>query len=100
MAKRIIWAHEAKDQLKSVVAYWNKENNSKTYSEKIRINLRAMVKFVAINPSIGKPSNLPKVLVKVFMKNFLIIYTYDSKEVIILNFWDVRQDPEKNKYLK
>ncbi len=100
MAKRITWVPEAKDQLKSIVLYWNRENNSKAYSEKIRINLKSMVKFIAINPNIGKPSNFQQVLVKVFMKHFLIIYTYDSHKVVILNFWDVRQNPEKNKYLK
>lgn len=34
------------------------------------------------------------------MKNFQIIYEIAPKKLIVLNFWDSRQNSEKNEYLK
>ena len=99
MAWRIVWTSTAKKQLKEVIDYWNKRNHSKSYSQKIRTNLKVMLKLICAYPEIGVRSTHPNALVKTFMRNFKIIYKLDKDRVVILNFWDTKQDPKTNKYL-
>ena len=101
MAERIVWTPTAKKQLKGVIDYWNKRNQSTSYSQKIRKNLSIILKLISAYPEIGIRSNYPNAFVKTFMKNFKIIYKLDKDKdrVVILNFWDTRQDPRTNKYL-
>jgi toxin YoeB len=101
MARRIIWANTAKKQLQDIVLYWNRRNKSKTYSRKLSKHLKSIMKLIVFNPNIGKKTNYPdkNVRSKTFMKNFQIIYEIRVKELVILNFWDSRQDSEKNEYL-
>ncbi|MEX0811845.1 MAG: type II toxin-antitoxin system RelE/ParE family toxin [Chitinophagales bacterium] len=102
MAKRLIWAPVARLQLREIIYYWNSHNQSTTYTKKLRKHLRSVLKLVSYYPEIGKRTIYPnnKVRAKSFMDNFLIIYRVDPKNIIILNFWDNRQDPETNIYLK
>ncbi|MGJ3235258.1 type II toxin-antitoxin system RelE/ParE family toxin [Marivirga sp.] len=101
MARRVIWADTAKNQLHDIILYWNRRNKSKTYSRKLRKHLKSILRLIVFNPNIGKKTNYPdkNVRSKTFMKNFQIIYQVRAKELVILNFWDSRQDSERNDYL-
>jgi len=102
MDRRIIWTHTSKKQLKKIISYWNKRNKSNAYSKKLRKHLKSILKLISINAQIGKITNYPdhKVRSKTFMKNFQIIYEIRSEKIIILNFWDSRQNSEQNDYFK
>lgn len=101
MARRIIWTKPAADELEQVIEYWNHRNKSTRYGKKIRKSLRQSLKLISIKPNIGRRTSLPLIKVKLVLTHFFLIYKLgDSNEIVILNFWDCRQDPTLNQYLK
>ena len=99
MDRKIVWTPTATKQLNGIVNYWNNRNKSFSYTRSIKKNLKSLQRLIAINPRIGKKTNYPDVLAKIFMSHFQVIYKVQGSIIVILSFWDSRQDPKKNKYL-
>ena len=97
MAKRtIIWTPIASKQLRKVFDYWNKRNRSTSYSKKLMTLIKDNLDGVKNYPESCPLTVVPKIRVSV-LKHYSIFYYVDNNSIIIVSFWDNRQDPEKLK---
>ncbi|MFN6946871.1 MAG: type II toxin-antitoxin system RelE/ParE family toxin [Cytophagaceae bacterium] len=96
MAKQIIWSLRAdKDRIKNF-EYWNSRNKSSTFSKKLNSLFNKAVELLANHYSIGKPTEIQNVKIKV-VRDYLIIYEDTPELLIILTIWDSRRNPEQLK---
>ena len=96
MVRRIIWARRAQEDRKSIFSYWNKRNKSKIYSKKLNLLFNQSVKLLSIHPQTGRITNKENIRIKV-VRDYLIIYEFMDRELIILSIFDTRQNPDKLK---
>jgi plasmid stabilization system protein ParE len=95
MVKRtIIWTHNAVIQRRNIFIYWNNRNGSSEYSKRllglIRNRLILLIKF----PEVGKLTDYPNLRV-VVIENYLLFYFKNEDTILIIAFWDNRQDPSQ-----
>ncbi|WP_373522371.1 type II toxin-antitoxin system RelE/ParE family toxin [Aquiflexum sp.] len=99
MDEKVVWTDEADEQLFNVLDYWKNRTQSYSYPIKIKKELDQRIQIILQNPLIGKESEIPGVRSLNFLKYFKIIYGIYKDQLVILNFWDMRQDPEENPFL-
>jgi plasmid stabilization system protein ParE len=95
MAKRkIVWTRTADLQFVGVLEYWLNRNKSNTYSKKLILEVSKRTKQIAENPFIYTSTDFKDVRVA-SVGNFSIFFKVAEKQIVILAFWDNRQDPKK-----
>ena len=95
MAKKsIVWTETAAKQRRFVLEYWNENNGSTTYSEKLIIEIRKRLDTIASFPKSGRKADFPKTYVS-SLGHYSIFYQILKSKIIITGFWDNRQDPRK-----
>jgi addiction module RelE/StbE family toxin len=98
MAKEIIWTKNALDDLKDIVDYLKQEWSQKS-AEKFIDKCFTKIKILSHYPLIGLPSkkitNARRILIS---KQQSLYYRIDEDKIFLLDFFDLRQDPEKSKY--
>lgn len=93
---KIIWLQEAQEERKKIFKYWNKRNNSDTYSKKLNAEIKHILKLVKESPFIGVEVEQRKGIRRVLvLRNYSIFYTIIEDNIYIVSFWDNRQDPDK-----
>ncbi|WP_075350267.1 type II toxin-antitoxin system RelE/ParE family toxin [Algoriphagus marinus] len=90
----IFWTKTAVRQRDSIFDYWNSRNKSKSYSNKLNLQIRSRITTIKENPEIGKMTDFLDSRV-IFLGHYAIIYQLNLPKIIIIGFWDTRQDPEK-----
>lgn len=95
MAKRtIVWTETAAKQRREVLRYWTELTKSTIYAEKlIKITARN-IKIISKNPEAFKETEFEEVRESA-MGHFSLYYKITVKEIIVVAFWDNRQDPKK-----
>jgi len=96
MAKQIIWSLRADNDRIKIFEYWNSRNKSSTFSKKLNSLFNRAVELLANHSSIGKPTEIQNVKIKV-VRDYLIIYEDTPELLIILTIWDSRRNPEQLK---
>lgn len=95
MAKRnVVWTKTAAKQRREIFRYWTVRNGSTKYAEKL-------IKLIAVR--IGVILEHPESYIRNIyrdthfsaMGNYSILYKLTENQIIILAFWDNRQDPDK-----
>ncbi len=95
MAERlIIWTRTADIQFVEILAYWVQRNKSTAYSEKLIRLVSKLTKQIAKTPYLYRASGFNDVRVA-SLKNFSIYYKVSTLKIIIMAFWDDRQDFKK-----
>ena len=95
MAKRIIvWTDTAVKQRREVLKYWTVKNSSSIYAEKLIRLIRERLNIISKNPKVFKLSTFQNVRVS-SLGHFSIYYKFTEQELIVVAFWDNRQDPKK-----
>ena len=95
MAKRsIVWTKTANFQLHEVLKYWVIRNKSSRYSKKLLKAVTKRVLQISETPYIYKLTDYNDVRVS-SMGDFSIFYKATDKQIIIMSFWDNRQDSKK-----
>lgn len=95
MAKRkIVWTKAADLQFVGVLEYWLNRNKSNSYSKKLVLEVSKRTKQIAENPLIYAPTDFKDIRVA-SNGNFSIFFKATDKQIVILAFWDNRQDPKK-----
>ena len=95
MAKRtIIWTLTASKQRRIILEYWNNRTLSTIYSEKIIHITKARLQTVLNHPLIGTKTNFPNIRV-ITLGHYSIFYKHNNDQIIIMSFWDNRQNPQK-----
>ena len=96
MVKRIIWTSKADQIYSEILKFYVQRNGSKTYSKKLNDEVKKLLLLLSNHPFLGKKIGLTntRVLIK---GNHKIFYKIYAEELVILLFWDSRQNPEKLK---
>jgi len=100
MRTKVIWSKNAKEELLSIIRYWNKRNKSSAYSQKIKFHVELAINLIKKNDRLGIKSNVKKVRMRLVLNNYYLIYEIGIHQIYILHFWDVRQNPIKTKFEK
>lgn len=93
--RRIVWTRVADIQLVGVLEYWNTRNKSSAYSKKL---MRAVIKVtdqIANSPNLFRAADFEDARVATVRKNFSLFYRVEEDSIIVLAFWDNRQDPKE-----
>lgn len=95
MVRRLIWSVEARSSRKNIFEFWNNHNKSKSYSNKLNLHFNENLKIVTKLPDFGNPTNYFDVKYLI-ISHFEIIYKITQTEVVVLDIWDTRQNPQKS----
>lgn len=98
MAREIVWTKRAYTKFNSVIQYLESE-----WGEAVTRNFvnqtYDIIDLLAEQPEMGY-HEIPEKGIKGFLitKHNRLFYRFTSTELVILNFFDTRQHPEKRKY--
>lgn len=95
MAEReIVWTKTADLQLIGVLKYWVNKNKSNSYSLKLLNTVTERTIQLASHPELYPQTDVDKVRI-IALKNHSVLYRFSKNQIIIVAFWDNRQDPKK-----
>lgn len=96
MVRKVIWTEKAQKERIAIFRFLNDRNKSFTYSRKLNELILASLILICKHPFIGKHTKKENVRAKV-LKDYLIIYEITANQIIVLSFWDSRQNPNNLK---
>lgn len=95
MAKRkIVWTDTAIRQRREILKYWTKKNGSATFAKKLIDITSEHLQVIIENPKAFKETDFNDVRESA-MGHFSLYYRITPKQIIVMAFWDNRQDPKK-----
>jgi plasmid stabilization system protein ParE len=95
MAKKsIVWTETAVRQRREILKYWTVRNGSTRYAEKLIRIIYQRIQIILENEFAGKSTNHNDTR-EAAMGNFSIFYRIELNKIIIMAFWDNRQNPDK-----
>ncbi len=95
MAKRdVVWTKTADLQFVGILEYWVKRNKSNKYSKKLIKLVSERTNQIAENPKIYRKTDYKNIRVA-SLDNFGIYYKFDKYKIVVMAFWDNRQNPKK-----
>lgn len=93
MAKRqIVFTKTAVKQRRAILEYWTRRNGSSLYAKKLIKITAEHLNVIAEFPESFKKSEIPNVH-ESSMGHFSIYYQFTNETIIVMAFWDNRQDP-------
>lgn len=93
MDRVIVWNIDAQNSRKALFFYWNKRNKSREYSKKLNLQFLEALKLVSKIPETGIQTELINIRLKL-VSHFEIIYSITETEIVVLDIWDFRQNPD------
>ena len=90
----ITWTQTASKQLREVLSFWNKRTHSNRFSNKLLDKIDQRLTLVASFPLEHPQTSLPEVRVAA-MNHYSLFYKVKEDRIVIIAFWDNRQDPKK-----
>lgn len=94
MAWKIVWAENARNERKNILAFWLKNNGSNAFSIKLDFLFEKIVKLISIRPHLGKSTSNLDIRYQIVL-NYLIFYAISEVEVTIISILDGRENPKK-----
>ena len=95
MAKRVVvWTITASKQRREILRYWTIKNGSTLYAEKLVRLIKVRIRAISRNPDIFKSTTFEDIRVS-SLGHFSLYYKTTETTIIIVAFWDNRQDPKK-----
>lgn len=97
MAKRKInWTEKANFERKVILEYWIIRNKSKNYSIKLNKLFVESLNLIAQFPAIGRKTDFDENIRLKIVRDYLLFYEFDDKQIKVLSVWDGSQDDKKN----
>lgn len=94
VVKTVIWTDTAVRERRKILKYWTKRNKSSTYSEKLIFEILSRVQFLLKNPESYISTDYKDIRTST-LGHYNIYYKTTEKELIVIAFWDNRQNPKK-----
>lgn len=91
---RLFWTVTAKKQRNHIFKHLNDLNKSNLYSKKLNNSIREITKLLKFHPKMGKEMG-HKDMPAIAMEHYSILYRINPERIIIIAFWNNRQNPEK-----
>ena len=95
MVRRVIWSIEARNSRKNIFEYWNNRKKSKVYSNKLNTLFNENLKIIIKLPEFGHITNNENIKY-CLISHFELIYKITSIEIVVLDIWDTRQNPQNS----
>jgi plasmid stabilization system protein ParE len=92
--KTVVWTDTAACQRRKILKYWTKRNKSSAYSIKLIHEISEKIQFILKNPEASTATNLIDIRTST-LGNYNIFYKTTKKDLIVVAFWDNRQNPKK-----
>lgn len=96
MDRAIIWTAPAKNDIQQITTYWNNRIKSNAYSLKLRKIIKEKLTFINRFPFIGIQTDYPNARCFI-IRDYKLFYAVTEEAIIVLRFWDTRQNPDKLK---
>ncbi|MBA4304955.1 MAG: plasmid stabilization system [Sphingobacteriaceae bacterium] len=93
---KIIWSNLAEDQLYQILGYYEQRNGHADYSLKLLEEVEKRIENLLFHQEMGRLTSNKTTRV-ILLKQFAIFYEPTNDCIHIVSFWDLRQDPAKNK---
>ena len=93
--RKINWTEKANFERKEILEYWINRNKSKTYSIKLNKLFIEVTRKIADYPEVGRKTDFDENVHLKVIRNYLLLYEYDEKQIKILSVWDVNRDERK-----
>ena len=93
-SSKVVWSNTAIKQRRAIFEYWNKNNGSTKYSNRIRLLVNKRIDLIKSQPHLFLKTDLQDTHVTV-IENFKLFYRIYPDLIMVTAFWDSRQDPEK-----
>ena len=95
MAKRkVVWTETAAKQRREILSYWTERNKNTTYAERLIEITAKHLKVIAKSPEAFKETEISSIRESA-MGHFSLYYKISPGQIIVMAFWDNRQDPKK-----
>ncbi len=95
MAKRdVVWTETAAQQRREILRFWAIKNKSTKYPERLIKLIKSRLKIILNNPLAFKLTSHHDIRVS-SIGQFSIYYLITDSQLIVVAFWDNRQDPNK-----
>lgn len=95
MAKKfVVWTETAIKQRREILKYWTKRNGSTVFAEKLIRLIAKQIKVIEKHPESFREADFPNTRESAF-GFFSLYYRITEEQLIIMAFWDNRQDPNK-----
>ena len=91
---RLFWSDTALKQRNQILEFWNVKNKSNLYSKRLLSIIRERTTLLLTFPEIGKEVDIEKTRV-ISLEHFSLFYDLDEDKIVVISFWDNRQNPEK-----
>ena len=88
------WTRTAEIQFFHVLSYWTERNKSTRFAESLAELVWERTTFIAKNPYASVEVVFHDIR-KATLGHFSIFYKVTESKILIMAFWDNRQDPEK-----
>ncbi len=98
MEYEIVWTENAFEDLREIIFYLEDNWSSKVsyeFLEKCFLSIELISKFPSIGIQSEKDKNVRKFLIT---KQNALYYGLEKNTILLLNFFDTRQDPGKSKF--
>lgn len=92
--KKIIWTETAAKQRRQILHYWVERNGTTKYAEELIRMISAQLKVIVQNPDAFKATEIVNINESA-MGHFSLYYKVTDDNIIVMAFWDNRQDPKK-----
>ena len=94
MAKKdIVWTQTAVKQRREIFRYWSKRNGSNLFALKLIKVISKQIKIIEKHPEAYKEIDFENIRESAF-GHFSLYYRVSNDQIIVMAFWDNRQDPE------
>lgn len=99
MAWMIVWTKDAEEKFDKIVSFLENEYSPKTAERFVkRINVK--IDLLKLYPEIGRPSQKVKgVRMLNIHKHYRMFYRVKDNYVVIIDFFNTKQDPKKKSVL-
>ena len=98
MVKQIRWNVDADEKFESISSYLN-DNFSLKAASNFADAVYGKIEMLTLYPEIGRTSPIdPSVFFVRVGKTHLMFYSFDGVELVIIDFFDTRQNPKLRKY--
>ena len=91
---KVKWTKEAREQLKAILRFYIKRNQSAGYGIRLKQSVYKLVKHFQKNPCFGEQIGDDESIRRVSFGHFVIIYDTKPNAIEIFSFRDGRRDDE------
>lgn len=90
------WTDAATVQRRETLRYWTVRNKSPAYSKKVLKRIKEVLLVVRENPGAFEETEFEGLRIReAIIGSFSLFYTVRDGIIMIITFWDQRQDPDK-----